>query len=61
MVRREYGFVNLVVEADEKQVKIWACNKNGQSVFRLKNLGGEVKYTEEMNGIIVRCKSFGKA
>jgi len=53
-VRKEFGFVNLVVEVYKKQVKIWACNKEGRNVFRLKSTGGEVRFTKELKDIVIR-------
>jgi len=44
-VKREFGIVNLVVEASPEGVKIWACDpKEGCSVFRLKCRGGKITY-----------------
>jgi len=44
-VRRDFGVVNLVVEASQSEVKIWAGDtKVGCSVFRLKCRGGKITY-----------------
>ena len=51
MDRKEFGFVNLVVEKFDRVVKVWACDDKGQNVFRLKATGKV--YAATINDIIV--------
>lgn len=37
------------VTVSDKQLQVWIC-KNGESVFRLKVIGGEIHLTEYDNG-----------
>jgi len=37
--RKDFGFQNLVVTKSKNEVRVWACNKEGVNVFRLKALG----------------------
>ena len=55
--RKEFGFVNLVVEKTDKEVKIWACDSQGINVFRLKAIG--IVHAATIRDIIVTPHSAG--
>ena len=58
--RREFGFVNLVVTKDsvDDQIRMWACNKEGVCVFRLKAMG-KVTASDDLGEIIVTSHESG--
>ena len=37
--RRALGFVNVEFTVSDNEIRLWACNKDGMCVFRLKATG----------------------
>lgn len=50
--RKKYGFVNVEITVSDNELRLWACDENGQNVLRIK-AQGEVHCTEDVNDIIV--------
>lgn len=50
--RKEFGMVNVEITVSDNELRLWACNENGESVLRIK-AQGKVHCTEEMSSIIV--------
>lgn len=52
---KKFGFVNVEISVSDEEIHLWACNRNGINVLRIKAVG-KVHCTKELNDIIVTRK-----